>query len=243
MKSFSRYYLFFFAIAFWLQACSESKYQIIKEYYYPVEAFTGEGIVYEYRALHNDSLPPEYWHFQKVQTDTALYLIGRYYDEHFFARQFFRNEIVGNGVLVIDQSISIPEDPTGVLKEIPAKIIYNNAFPFEVQDSTGVFLMQLKWVYSHKPPRSTTLTRNRRYFGKRSYMVLGKEREIAVFRLLEEVEDQNEGHWTQQYDGIEYYAKKLGLVYYKKNIDDGFTLEYALYKTYPFADFKDNIAQ
>jgi hypothetical protein len=124
-----------------------------------------------------------------------------------------------------------------------AEVIYNNVFPFEVRDSGGIFLMQLKWVFADNPPVTTTLTRNRQYSGKRSYIVEGENVEVAVLTLREEVDDQNNGHWTREYEGVEYYAKNIGLVYYKKEIDENFILEYELRKRYPMSELEKKFKQ
>lgn len=224
-----------FISCFSLASCEEETNIInIQDYYYPADRLTEDGLVYEYRALSNDTFPPEYWYFRSLQTDTALYFTGTYYDEYFTVRQFFRSEIVGNGVLLEDQFISAL-DSTNQLVQYHAEVLYNNVFPFEVRDSGGIFLMQLKWVFADNPPVTTTLTRNRRYLGKRSYKVEGEEVETVVFELREEVDDQNNGHWRREYGGIEYYAKGIGLVYYKKEIDENFVLEYKLHSRYPMS--------
>ncbi|MFT5801494.1 MAG: hypothetical protein ACI956_001302, partial [Nonlabens sp.] len=119
----------------------------------------------------------------------------------------------------------------------------NNVFPFEVRDSGGIFLMQLKWVFADNPPVTTTLTRNRQYSGRRSYIVEGENVEVAVLTLREEVDDQNNGHWTREYEGVEYYAKNIGLVYYKKEIDENFILEYELRKRYPMSELEKKFKQ
>lgn len=224
-------------------ACQQNKDVInIKDYYYPAERLTKDGLVYEYHSLNNDTVPPEYWYFRSLETDTALYFTGTYYDEFFNVRQFFSSEIVGNGVLLVDQFISTI-DSTGQFEQHYADVIYNNVFPFEVRDSGGIFLMKLKWLYSENPVVSTTLTRNRRYLGKKTYKVVGEEVEVVVMELREEIDDQNNGHWTSTYNGVEYYADGIGLVYYKKEIDKNFILEYGLHKRYPMSELEKKFSR
>jgi hypothetical protein len=234
MKNYRPLFYALFLLLTFAHCKKESDIIAIKDYYYPAERLTKDGLVYEYRALNNDTLPPEYWYFRSILTDTALYLTGTYYDQYFTVRQFFRSEIVGNGVLMADQFISAL-DSSDQLVQHHAEILYNNVFPFEVRDSGGVFLMQLKWVLNDNPPIHTTLTRNRRYVGKRSYPVEGQQTEAVIFEIREEVDDQNNGHWIREYDGVEYYAKDIGLVYYKKEIDENFVLEYQLHQRYPMS--------
>jgi hypothetical protein len=84
-----RLFLFLFAVVA-MSACKKKTDHIdISDFYYPADRLTEHGLVYEYHAVNNDSLPPEYWYFRSLQTDTALYLTGTYYDEFFNVRQFF----------------------------------------------------------------------------------------------------------------------------------------------------------
>ncbi len=203
----------------------------IKEFYFPSENMIEEGRVYEYKAMNNDSLPPEYWYYKSVETDSALYFTGTYYDHNFEIRQVFREEIVGNGTLMQDYFLYIP-DTTGTLMSLPADIQAPNGFPFEVRDSNGVFLFKLMWTFNEEPLMTTTLIRNRRYKGDKSYSYKNKTLECIQFDLVELLDDFNEGHLERKYTGTELYAKGIGLVYYKKNVDQGFVLEYELVDMY-----------
>ncbi len=223
-------------LCLFFSSCKDNDTINIRSFYYPVNQLS-EGLIYEYHPVNNDSFPKEYWFFKSIQTDTALYLTGTYYDEFFAVRQFFRSEIVSNGVLLTDLFIS-EVDSAGQLTQHPAEVVYGNVFPFEVRDSGGIFLMQLKWNFSDDPPVSTTLTRNRRYIGKRSYPVEGQPNDIVAFHLREEVDDKNQGSWVKEYEGLEYYALNIGLVYYKKEIDNQFVLEYALRDRYTMDIFE-----
>ena len=54
----------------------------IESYYYPVDALEAP-LVYEYQAVNSEELPPEYWYHKTVETDTAYYFTGTYYDGQF----------------------------------------------------------------------------------------------------------------------------------------------------------------
>ena len=210
----------------------------ISGYYFPVKDLM-DGMVYEYQSVNDKNAPPEYWFHKSVETDSAFYFTGTYYDEQFIVRQFFRAEIVGNGVLLQDQFITAFEDSTGVQSQLHAEIKYGNAFPFEVEDSSEVFLMQLKWIMQEEPLSTTTLTRNRRFAGKTTYNHNGTELPCVEFTLVEEVDNEEVGHLTKEYTGTEYYAKGIGLVYYKKQIDANFVLEYELKGIYTMDKLED----
>jgi len=202
----------------------------IKDYYYPVDKMD-QGIIYEYHPVGNDSLPVEYWFLRNLKTDTATYIAGQYYDHNFTIRQFFSAEIVSNGVLMNDYSI-YDFDSLGYQTKRPAEILNGNSFPFEVKDSTGVFLFKLHWDDVHLDNAYVELTRNRRFRGDAEYFFKKKKKDCVEFIVKELVDDYNNGHLEQQYDGKELYAKDLGLIYYRKEIDENFVLEYELKDTF-----------
>jgi len=202
----------------------------IKSFYYPVDELD-QGIVYEYHPVGNDSLPIEYWFLRNFKTDTATYIVGQYYDQNFTIRQFFSAEIVSNGVLMNDYSIYEFDSLRHQIKR-PAQILSGNSFPFEVKDSTGVFLFKLRWNDPTTEGAYVELTRNRRYRGEANYFFQKKKYNCVEFIVKELVDDYNNGHLEQQYNGKELYAKDLGLVYYRKDVGKGFVLEYELVDTF-----------
>lgn len=202
----------------------------IREYYYPIESLK-QPMVYEYRAVNNDTLGAEYWYFKTHETDTAIYFTGNNLNRNFEVGQFSSEEVVKNGTIQKDY-VLFTYDSLGQQFQIPAEIEYGNTFPFEVKDSNSVFLQKLKWTFSEEPLITTTLIRNRRYKGETKFTYNGKVYECVEFQLRELIDDFNNGHFEKEYGGKELYAKGLGLVYYKKVIDD-ITLEYELAAVYP----------
>jgi hypothetical protein len=218
-------------------ACqSEKEVRNIKAFYFPIEDLEN-GMVYEYHPVDNDSFPIEYWYYRTQQTDTATYLIANYYDQQFIVRQFSTEEVVENGTL-LNSYFLYEFDSDGLQFQKPAEILSPSAFPFEVRDSGGVFLLKLKWVHQQDPPIYTTLIRNRKYAGSTQYTYQDKAYDAVAFELVELVDDFNDGHWERQYNGKEIYAKGLGLVYYKKEIEKDFILEYALKDTFSMKELE-----
>jgi hypothetical protein len=208
----------------------------IKAFYYPVPTLT-EPLVYEYRPVNNDTLGVEYYYFRTIKTDTATYFTTNIYNQFFEVEQFSVEEAVSNGMLQKDYFLYLT-DTTGRKTRIPAEIEYDNAFPFEVEDSSGVFLQKMKWVFSTEPLYSTTLIRNRRYIGEQKYQYKGVVYDAVKFSLREVIDDFNDGHLETQTSGLEVYAKDIGLVYYKKNISKNLTLEYELVDQYTMAELE-----
>lgn len=202
----------------------------IREFYYPLESLK-QPMVYEYQAINNDSVGAEYWYFKTHETDTATYFTGNNFNRNFEVGQFSSEEIVFNGSIQKDY-VLFSYDSLGQQFQIPGEIEFGNTFPFEVEDSNSIFLQKIKWIFNENPEISTTLIRNRRYKGEAKYTYKNKVYDCVEFQLKELIDDFNNGHFEKEYGGMELYAKGLGLVYYKKVIDD-LILEYELADVYP----------
>ena len=224
----------FLGFAFFLTmlvACGEDNpSKNIREFYYPIEALKNP-MVYEYQPINNDTLGAEYWYFQTHETDTAIYFTGNNLNRNFEVGQFSSEEVVESGTIQKDY-VLFSYDSLGQQFEAPAAIEFGNVFPFEVIDSNSIFLQKMKWAFSENPLVTTTLIRNRRYIGESKYTYQNKIYPCVEFHLKELVDDFNNGHFEKEYSGKEIYAKGLGLVYFKKVIDD-IVLEYELADVYP----------
>lgn len=212
----------------------------IRKFYFPVTELD-EGLVYEYRPVNNDTFPPVYWYYRNVKQKEELYLIGTAYDGiNLLPTQLVTEAVVSNGMLLEDMYL-FANDTLGGQVQVPVEIQSGSAFPFLVKDSTSVFLYKVKW--SDSPDVSTTLIKNRRFLGDTTYLYNGTEYPAVQFSVKELIEQRAEGSLELEYDGIEIYAKDLGLVYYKKEIQSGFTQEYALAKTYPMTTLEAKFKQ
>ena len=225
-------------ISFFFSSCTEEKdaKKNIKAYFYPINALK-EPLVYEYRPVSNDTLGAQYLYFSTLETDTATYLMTNIYNQFYEVEQLSVEEVVSNGMLQKDYFLYIP-DSTGLKRRIPAEIEYGNSFPFEVRDSSGVFLQKMKWTFNEEPLYTTTLIRNRRYIGDKKHHFKGTEYDAITFNLREIIDDFRDGHLETETSGIEIYAKGLGLVYYKKAISENLVLEYELVDRYSMEEFE-----
>lgn len=239
------YYLLSFLFAFlFLYSCDKSqedKKRNIRAFYYPIEDLK-EPLVYQYNSINNDTSGTQYCYFRTIETDTANYFTTNIYNQFFEVEQFSVEEVVSNGMLQKDYFLYM-FDTTGTQNRIPADIEYDNSFPFEVKDSNGVFLQKMTWTLSEEPLHTTTLVRNRRYIGDRTYNYQGKEYEAIVFSLREIVDDFYDGHIETETRGIEIYAKGLGLVYYKKIISKDLGLEYELKDIYTMKELEQKFSE
>jgi hypothetical protein len=207
----------------------QSDQKNIRDYYFPLKALTG-GLVYEYRAVNNDTLAPDYWYYRSFVTDTSVYLAATYYDAATLTPlQLVREEMFSNGMAAQDLYL-YETDSTGKQRQIIANIESGSVFPFEVRDSGGIFLYKVSWQMQDA---TTTLIKNRRYTGDTTFVFQEKTYDCVVFEVKELLEHDQEGFFEQEFDGVEWYAKGLGLVYSKKTITPTFILEYRLANRYP----------
>lgn len=63
------------------------------------------------------------------------------------------------------------------------------------------------------------------------------------FSVAEILDDYFDGHLETKTKGEEIYAENLGLVYFKKQIGDGLTLEYELVETYGMDKLEEKAKQ
>ena len=201
-------------------------------FYYPSNEWA-EGMVYEYHPVNNSELPAEYWYFRKTNIDSVTYITGQYFDQTFTPRQLFNAEIKASGVFVTDY-ILYDYDSLGNVTQNAAKILAADSYPLGLLDSTNVYPLKLKWdnPTEEYPDGYIEITRNRQLSGKTTYSFKNSTYDCLEFQLDETVDDFNDGHLEKKYQGKEFYAEKLGLIYYKKEIDENFVLEYELRDTF-----------
>ncbi len=224
------FFFFYLLFAFLFISCQEdSRVKNISDFYFPTQDLE-EGMVYEYKKLGGDTLF-EYWFYQTIKNDSTTYFLGQYYDNYFNIRQFIREEIISDGVILSEMFLYLP-DSTDKLTKIPVNILSPTVFPFQVRDSLGVFLYKIKWKDDYPADRTTTLIKNRRYIGKDKYPYKKDFVDCVVFDVKELVETEEVGFQEIQYSGKEWYAQNIGLIYYEKQITDSFSIKYQLNDIY-----------
>jgi len=219
-------------------ACNLDGKRNVKDYYFPVKELQSPK-VYEYQAVGNDTLNPDYWYYGTIVKDGHIYFTGNYYDGDFVVQQFFREEMVDNGMLLNDMYL-YAFDPEGKQVQVPVEVLADSSFPFEVSQPSGIFLYKIKWIVQPDPLITTTLIRNRRYMGDTTYVYQGRKLDCIYFELRELIEgyQADEGYIEPEYSGIEIYAKDIGLVYYRKEISENTALAYELADIYTMEVFE-----
>ena len=202
---------------FYHTSCTPEFPKEIKEFYYPVNDLD-EGLVYHYESTTND-LPAlaNYWFFKGHNLEDGKQLTGQYYDHNKHILQYFRQDINSSGALMNEYRI-YSED--SIAQVIPVDLIYNNVFPFTVNDTTSVYLYKL----SYTNPTDTsinTIVRNRNYGGNTEWEHNGKIYPAIQMDVLEQIQNDKNGVLTIDLKGYEIYAKGIGLVYTERITRDG----------------------
>lgn len=224
--------LYSFLLLLLCTSCGEGK-RNIKKYYFPLIQLQNNGLVYEYETAEEERLPPFYWYYQSIRDTTGKYLIGTYYDYDFTPFQFVREEMVENGMTLADFYFYETDSLTNTQSRIPVEIQSKNVFPFYVdEEKPSVLLYSIQWDDPKDLETKLTLVRNRQFAGDTTYIYQNKKYAAIKFYVRELIDNFKEGHLEQEYDGLEIYAKNLGLVYFEKNVSEDFIIKYKLKDTY-----------
>lgn len=205
----------------------------IRNFYFPLRGLT-EGMVYKYEAVNNDSLTPEYWYYRSLLPGDSVFLSATYYESDLLPRQQMTQKLTDNGIVLKDMYLYEPDSTRDdVQLQIPVQVVADDVFPFYVRDSGGVFIFHIHWEPSQDPGATMRIIKNRRFAGDTIIHFQDLTYPAVRFEVRELFEYDQEGVFEQEYSGEEIYARGLGLVYYRKDISDGFTLEYRLSDRFP----------
>lgn len=247
-------------LTFSLWSCRSDGTRDIRNFYFPLQELK-EGLVYEYSPVKIDSLTPKYWYYRSFISPEGAFLTGTYYEYDFTPLQLVKEKMVSNGMiqdtlflyeynfseaaidsLADDQKdaffIYQPDSSTQVAR-VNVEILSGTLFPFQVRKEGGVFLYKVKWRPASQPQTEVTLGKTRRYLGDTTFTFQGKKYDCVRFELNELFQQDEEGVLEQEFAGVEWYAQKLGLVYFRKNITEDFVIEYQLKDRYPMKQLEE----
>ncbi len=208
----------------------------IRDYYYPLLDLS-DGLVYEYRSLRGDSLAPSYWYYRSLIFRDSNFLTGVNYSPDLLPAQFIREEMVANGMELRDMYL-YETDSSGTQTRVDVAIEADDVFPFQVRDSGGIFLFHVRWQPLSEPGVTYTVIKNRYYLGDTTYVYKGEPYACVAFQVNELFEQDSDGVFEQQFSGVEFYAEDIGLIYYRKDIAEGLTLEYGLADRYTMEELE-----
>jgi hypothetical protein len=226
---------YFGTFSFLVLSCQQEDegYRDIRNYYFPLKRLK-EGVVYEFRSVNSPQMAPAFWYFRSVVQDGKKVLTSTYYEQDLLPMQFMQEEMVTNGMLLDNMYIYGPGNAAdGRQKKSVATIVAGNTFPFQVRDSGGVFVYHVQWKDPADSLIAHAVIKNRYFVGDTVIVLEGRKYPAIKFALKESYEMDNYGVFETFYTGEEVYARGIGLVYYKKNINPGMTLEFQLARRYP----------
>lgn len=233
---------FFILLLASLTFCRNSATKDIRNYYFPLKELE-EGLVYEYQPVYPDSLTPAYWFYRSFIGKEGIYLTGMYYEYELIPLQLVREELVRNGMLTQEVFLYERPDSSGKQDRIEVEVLQNNAFPFEVSDSSGIFLYKIAYEPPSDPGAKITLIKNRKYRSDTTFIYNEDPYDAVVFDVKELVEYDKEGVFEQQYNSTEIYAEGLGLVYYDKRVSNELSWAYRLAGRYPMEKLEEDFKQ
>lgn len=212
--------------------CTDSSKALhnLSSFYLPFEQLIHKPMLYHYQSTLNDSTTFEFWAYHAEKSENGIVINGQNFGSNGALQQSTKELVVENGVLIQEFQLH-GADPAGNPVKIPVEIEAANVFPFTVSRPSGIFLYKAGWIPPEAPDTRYTVIKNRRYVGDTTFLFSNTSHPCVVFETRELVEHHAQGVWEQEFRGVEWYAKNLGLVFSKKsNLDENFFMEYKLTK-------------
>ena len=214
----------------------------LKSFYFPFEKLK-KGLVYEYESLNG--MPPEYWiYFSKQKADHLFFRSVNITPSGKKIQEVLEKE-VSNGMKMVEYNI-FQYDSTGRQITSALDIISPASFSFSMADTSNIFVFKAKLEDPFDPNLVTTIIKNKKFGGFGSFEFDGQKIPIIKIKLTELIEQEKKGDGFLEpptNKGVEWYAKGIGLVYYKKEINEDFKMEYRLNKIYTKEAFETKINQ
>jgi hypothetical protein len=195
----------------------------LSRYYFPLDSFPAEGMVYTYKNIQDTTAVPEVWRHLKKGPD-LIESINYGFGDDIVQRQFDR--IVANGV-VTDSLKLYASDATGQREQINVLLPSPFRFPFEPGDSSSVWLTKMEW-WQPEDSLHIILERRRTFKEYTTWPHEGKVIPAVRFETEDTFETESDGWTSTQWRGEELYARDIGLVYYKRVISENMLLEFEL---------------
>jgi hypothetical protein len=207
-------YLIVAGLAAW--GCGDGR-RNIRDYYFPALDLQN-GKVYAYDMTVNGDTVADYWYYRSFVRDSGLFLSATNYSRHFQIDQMVRERIADDGSVARSYLMFEQDSATSKVIQVPAQLTSNVLFPFRVKDSLGVFLFSVEYHPLDNPSSKIYLIRNRRFLGDGpDFTFNGKIYPCVRMGVREAIGNESEGASEIEGTGEEWYAKGIGLVYYKKS--------------------------
>jgi hypothetical protein len=198
---------------------SENNQRDIRGYYFPMEKLDS-GEVYVYASAGNTGTDSVYWYHRSFLKGEEKIFSSTFYENYMVPLQHVQEEVVQNGLLLKDLYIyDLPDTTNGYRQQrTEVKIVAGNSFPFVVKDRFGIFLYHIQWNSNDSDSTIYSVIKNRIFMGDTIFTLNRREIPAIFFKVKEKIEMENEGVTGQLFEGMEIYAKGIGLVYYEKKV-------------------------
>ena len=211
----------------------------IRDYYFPVrELINMDGKVYAYESTGTLPSPDTtYWYYLGVDLDTSLYLTATRYGPDKSPVQLSREQLTNEGVRLQEMTL-FEADSAGVVIPTQAEILYNQTFPFYLDEAT---VAGYRLRLNNSVGRTTYVTLNRYFRYDTTLTVLGEAHDAIVVELQGEVSQRDavEGDISPTFSGYEIYARGLGLVEYYRDLGAAGTTGGRLVRRLPMTEFAE----
>ena len=225
--------------ALWLTACGETDQaaDTLERYYYNHMTFDHTGQVYIYKAISDDGMPDEVWHYRFDPNFRGSYLHSAMYTPSGDLVQRIKERITVDGAYLLSLDLYYV-DEEGNEEEIITRTTQERTFSFGKIDDKPKTRYVIDYIDNTADSVRVILTKERVVDGRTTYTYEGAEMPAVLVRTNEVLETETEGFTESEWKGTEIYVQDIGLVYYKKNITEQFVLEYELREIINYEEFR-----
>jgi len=210
----------------------------LDKYYYNIHRFAGPGEVYVYKAASELALPEEIWHYRFDPGHRGNYLNAIMYTPAGDPVQKSIERLNRDNAELLSLELFYFEDDS--LHAIEAQINKPVTFSFAAIEEAPEVNYGLEYYDSSSDTDSVRviLNKKRRVTGREMFYFEGEEVPAVRIETREVLETETEGFTTTEWTGTEIFAQDIGLVYYRKKINEQFTLEYTLHRRLTYDEFQ-----
>jgi hypothetical protein len=209
-------------------------------FYFDAIALGDSGKIYVYEPVNDSLLPVEYWHRRFSGDGRGNHIYSRLLSPDGSLLQSFIESIDRKGATVIQLELAYPEDPideNGKMEMLSVEINDSTTFLFGPPDTTAIARYQIEYREPASDSVRVILSRERRFVKEEQYHYQAKDYPALRFVVKEILETETEGFTESEWETTEIYALGLGLVYYRKPINNDFVLEYKLRDILEYEEF------
>ena len=223
-----------FVLAVVLGCGTDETTESARFFYFDSLLIGGGGKIFVYEPVNDQLHPPEIWHRRFSGGFHASHIYSaKLTPEGEFEMKTTENVAQTGATLTRleffyreEQSIEDLSHDSAVT--IRAVITEPTTFLFGPPDSTVAVKYQVEYIEPGPDSIRVILTRLRRFVNSETYKLNGTTYPAMRYVVSETLETETEGFTTTSWQTQEIYAKGIGLVYYRKEINPDFILEYRL---------------